>query len=131
MMIWPSMIRRARARSSSRSRVIIGTHGAVGQRRQRLLGDEPAERLAHRHAAGLQCVGEIEDTQLLRRQATPWISRPRSSAWAAIMQRLAADQESRSAAIHAANSGSRRTDVCVRLDPNHSLPTGEGHRIWV
>ena len=67
--IWPSIRQRARARSSSFSRVITRhAHRAVGQRFQRLLGDQAAQRLADRHGAGLQRAGQILDAQRSRRR---------------------------------------------------------------
>ena len=42
-------------------------HRAVRQRFQRLFGDQPCQRLAHRHGAGLQLLGQILDAQHLRR----------------------------------------------------------------
>ena len=41
--------------------------GAVRQRLQRLFGDQPAERLAHRHGAGHQRIGETANGQHLAR----------------------------------------------------------------
>ena len=59
-----SISERAIARSSSRSRVTSGTRTErLGRRFERLFRDEPRQRFAHRHRAGLQRLRQFDDTQ--------------------------------------------------------------------
>ncbi len=64
---------------------------AVRQRLQRLLGDQPADGLAHRHGAGGQRIGETPDRQHLAglEEAADQGAR-RSSELDAVLHRLAA-----------------------------------------